>query len=59
MSDGWGRRLRRLRRRTLFAGAVLAVLLLVGGGLAIYLALLRALGVARPRELIQAMRRGM
>jgi 1A family penicillin-binding protein len=38
MSDGWGGRLRGLRRRTLFAGVLLAVLVLVGSGLAIYAA---------------------
>ena len=30
MSDGWGRRFRGLRRRTLFAGALLAIVVLVG-----------------------------
>jgi penicillin-binding protein 1B len=38
MSGGWGRRLGRLRRRALFAGALLALLVLVGGGLTIYAA---------------------
>jgi penicillin-binding protein 1B len=38
MSDGWGGRFRGLRRRTLFAGALLAILVLVGSGLAIYAA---------------------
>jgi penicillin-binding protein 1B len=38
MSDGWGRRLRGLRRRTLFAGALLAILVLLGSGLALYAA---------------------
>jgi len=38
MSDGWGGRLRSLRRRTLFAGALLGIVVLVGGGLAIYAA---------------------
>jgi len=38
MSDGWGRRFRGLRRRTLFAGALLAILVLLGGGLALYAA---------------------
>ena len=38
MSDGWGGRLRGLRRRTLFAGVLLAILVLVGSGLAIYAA---------------------
>lgn len=38
MSDGWGGRFRGLRRRTLFAGALLAILMLVGSGLAIYAA---------------------
>ncbi len=37
MSDGWGR-FRGLRRRTLFAGALLAILLLIGAGLALYTA---------------------
>jgi penicillin-binding protein 1B len=38
MSDGWGGRLRGLRRRTLFAFALLGIVVLVGGGLAIYAA---------------------
>lgn len=38
MSDGWSGRFRGLRRRTLFAGALLAILVLFGSGLAIYAA---------------------
>ena len=36
MSDGMRGRFRRLRRRTLFAGALLGLLVLIAGGLAIY-----------------------
>ncbi|MEX2221897.1 MAG: PBP1A family penicillin-binding protein [Candidatus Rokuibacteriota bacterium] len=38
MSERWGGRFRGLRRRTLFAGTLLGILALVGGGLAIYAA---------------------
>ncbi len=38
MADGWGGRYRGLRRWTLLAGVLLAIVVLVGGGLAIYAA---------------------
>ena len=38
MFDGWGGRFRGLRRWTLLAGVLLAIVVLVGGGLAIYAA---------------------